>query len=102
MSLVKEGKLVYPLKIYTVHFGNATQSRLVPRDSTALVTSNGDTFVVGGERGLVYDRDTRGKSWFILDLAIIRERFVPKESTGLLTSDGETFLSGSERRKEFR
>lgn len=41
--------------------------------------------------GLIYDRDTRGKSWFILDLRDISEDFIPKGSSGLLTAGGKRF-----------
>lgn len=68
MSLIKDGKLVYPMKQYKVELGKET----------------------------VYNRDTRGKSWFVLDLALLeagrrRSRFIPAESTGLLTIDDEVF-----------
>lgn len=71
MSLVKNGLLVYPLQ----------QSR-VQR---------------GGQ--VVYDRATRGKSWFILDLVVPGGRFLPAGSSGLVTADNKDFLSGS-RHKE--
>lgn len=70
MSLVKDGKLVFPLK---------------------------QTRVQMGEK-VVYDRDTRGKSWFIVDLAIPSQRFVPKGSTGLITADGFVFCAHSRRK----
>lgn len=42
----------------------------------------------------VYDRDTRGKSWFILDLILAGPlKFIPAKSTGLATADGERFVS---------
>lgn len=39
----------------------------------------------------VYDRETRGKSWIILDLWT-RNVFIPRGSTGLITADGKHFL----------
>ena len=63
MSLVKNNLLVFPLKEQRVTIGDRT----------------------------VYDRSTRGKSWFILDLALPGGRFVPSGSEGLLTSEGENF-----------
>lgn len=50
---------------------------------------------LGAER--VYDRDTRGRSWFILDLVIPASKFIPLGSSGLITSDGETFYAGGRR-----
>ncbi len=40
---------------------------------------------------VIYDRDTRGKSWFILDLADISQGFIPRESSGMTTADGKRF-----------
>lgn len=71
MSLVKNGMLVFPLKQQRVTVGERT----------------------------VYDRSTRGKSWFILDLALPGGRFIPSGSEGLLTSEGEAFTVTS-RHKE--
>jgi len=71
MSLAKKGYAVYPLR----------QKRILIGDK------------------VVYDRDTRGKSWFILDLAIYDDsNFIPAESTGLVTSDGHVFKSKSRRK----
>lgn len=72
MSLVKDGLLVYPLK----------QKKILIGDQ------------------VVYDRDTRGKSWFILDLALPRAKFVPADSAGLVTADGLTLISNSRHYKE--
>ena len=47
---------------------------------------------------LYLDRAKRGKSWFILDLALFLDKFIPKNSTQLITSDGKIFGSGSSRR----
>lgn len=43
-----------------------------------------------GDR-VIYDRDTRGKSWFILDLRDISQGFIPRESSGMTTADGKRF-----------
>lgn len=67
MSLVKEGKLVYPLKQYRVQIGEQ----------------------------VVYNRDTRGKSWFIVDLVIPGKQFIPADSTGLITVDGKILTTHS-------
>lgn len=40
---------------------------------------------------VIYDRDTRGKSWFILDLRDISEDFIPRGSSGMMTADGKRF-----------
>ena len=46
----------------------------------------------------VYDRETRGKSWVILDLVLSGPLgFIPKESTGLTTADGKRLVSASRR-----
>lgn len=63
MSLARKERAVYPLR----------QKKILL----------GDT--------VVYDRDTRGKSWFILDFAIRDTAFIPAESDGLITSDGLRF-----------
>lgn len=71
MSLAKEGYAVYPLRQKKILIGDR----------------------------VVYDRDTRGKSWFILDYAVYDDSiFVPAESTGLVTSDGLLFKSKSRRK----
>lgn len=44
---------------------------------------------LGGQT--VFDRNTRNRSWLILDLWT-SHRFVPKDSTGLITADGKRFL----------
>lgn len=71
MSLVKEGKLVYPLKQYRIQIGDQ----------------------------VVYNRDTRKKSWFILDLVIPGGKFIPSGSTGFITADGK-ILGRHSRHKE--
>lgn len=63
MSLIFKGRLVYPLKQYRIKVGD----------------------------NVVYDRDTRGKSWFILEFRGVDDRFIPLNSTGLVTSDGKIF-----------
>lgn len=46
----------------------------------------------------VYDRETRGKSWVIIDLALSGPfGFIPKESRGLITADGKKLFSASRR-----
>lgn len=74
MSLikVKDGKAygVFPLEIQKAQLGKET----------------------------VYDRNTRGKSWIILDLALSGPiGFIPKESSGMQTADGKRFFSKSRR-----
>lgn len=71
MSLIKNNLLVYPLKQYKVQIGEK----------------------------IVYNRDTRKKSWFIVDLVLPDSKFIPANSTGLITSDNEAFRSAS-RHKE--
>ncbi len=39
-------------------------------------------------REVVYDRDTRGRSWFILELRTPTPKFIPLGASGLLTADG--------------
>ncbi len=39
----------------------------------------------------VYDRDTRGQSWVIIDLMIPEAKFVPRGADLLVTSDGAEF-----------
>lgn len=39
----------------------------------------------------VYDRDSRGRSWFILELRTPRPKFIPLNSDSLITADGNTF-----------
>ncbi len=63
MSLIKEGYSVYPLSQRRIQLG----------------------------RDIIYDRDTRGEDWFILDLALPGGRFVPKNSGGLITARGLIF-----------
>lgn len=63
MSLIFKDRLVYPLKQYRIKRGD----------------------------DVVYDRDTRGKSWFILDFVGTNDRFIPLNSTGLITADGSIF-----------
>lgn len=71
MSLAKKGYAVYPLRQKKILIGEQ----------------------------VVYDRDTRGKSWFILDYAVYdAPRFIPAQSTGLVTSDGLPFHSRSRRK----
>ena len=49
-------------------------------------------------RETAYDRETRGKSWVIIDLALSGPfGFIPKDSTGLITNDGKRFVSKSRR-----
>lgn len=51
-------------------------------------------------RTIIYDRDKRGKSWFLLDLDLSGESaFIPKDSTGLLTADGLRFCEHFESRR---
>lgn len=45
----------------------------------------------------VFDRDTRGRSWVILDLILPPGKLIPLGATGLLTKDGETFRVGRKR-----
>lgn len=45
----------------------------------------------------VYDRDTRGRSWFVLDLILPLGKFIPMDSTGLVTADEKSFLVGRRR-----
>lgn len=70
MSLIKNNLLVFPLKQYKVKIGENT----------------------------VYDRDTRGKSWFIVDLIVPGGQFIPSESSGLITADHKILHTSSSRR----
>ena len=48
---------------------------------------------------LYHDRSNRkGKSWFILDLALFTDRFIPKNSNSLITSEGQLFGNVSKKR----
>lgn len=67
MSLVMDGLLVYPLRQRRVQLGSEA----------------------------VYDRDTREKSWFIVDLVLPGGRFIPAGADGLVTPRGEIFNSTS-------
>lgn len=69
--ILKAPSLVYPLKQYRIKIGEKT----------------------------VYDRDTRGKSWFIADLILPGSKFVPLGSTGLITANDEA-LQTTSRHKE--
>lgn len=40
---------------------------------------------------IVYDRNMRERSWFIIDLWCGKQNFIPKESTGLITTNNEVF-----------
>ena len=44
-----------------------------------------------------YDRDTRGRSWVILDLALPAGKFIPRGSTGFITADGKVLTVGRRR-----
>ena len=46
---------------------------------------------------LYVDRANRGKSWFILDLALFEDKFIPKNATGFKTVDGSLLLTTSRR-----
>lgn len=39
----------------------------------------------------VYDRDTRGRSWLILELRTPKPKFIPLGSDSLITADGKIF-----------
>lgn len=61
----KDGKVydVYPMELQRIRFGTQT----------------------------VFDRNTRGKSWIIIDL-FVESKFIPKNATGLITLDGNQFV----------
>lgn len=87
MSLVKDGKLVYPLKQYRITIGeqivHSQNTQMEEQDASAPLDY------------VVYDRDTRGKSWFILDLVLPGGLFIPADASGLVTADGEKFSTHS-------
>lgn len=57
---------VYPMEIYRAQLGDA----------------------------VTYNRDTRGRSWCIIEVVKEPERFVPLGSDGLITADGFVFTVG--------
>lgn len=66
--ITKDGLEAYPLQIRRVQLG----------------------------REIIYDRDTRGKSWFLLDLDLsAKSAFIPLGSDGLVTADGLKFYEHS-------
>ena len=93
----------------------ASARRFCPADADGLQTVDGLVFVTDAMVGTVYevfpmefqrvqlgnqavfDRNTRGRSWVILDLILPPGKFIPMESAGLLTKDGETFRVGRKR-----
>ena len=42
---------------------------------------------------VIWDLPNRGKSWFILDLALGGVSFIPLNSTGFVTADGMKFTT---------
>lgn len=67
--LIRDGKEVYPLQLRKMQLGEQT----------------------------VYDRDTRGRSWLIIDLRLPGEPFIPADADGLITADGELFYTYNRR-----
>ena len=67
--IAKDGKEVYPLRTTKITLGDQT----------------------------IWALPERGKSWFILDLALGGVSFIPLNSTGLITEDGLKFTGPSRR-----
>lgn len=76
--ILNENEAYYPLRtVYGIR-SEFDRAGFIPQGADRIITADGDTFDVNGteHKFYYYDRTHRGKSWFILDLAIDGNRRV--------------------------
>lgn len=67
-----------------------TRAEIVPSGSSGAIDSNGKKLVLRNV-STVYDRDTRGRNWFIIDMRGYSARFIPLDSGGMFDADEKLF-----------